>query len=317
MAQTSVLTEASEGLAEAVRRAEAWVVTVAGRPGYPASGVAWRPDRVLTASHVLEQEEEIRVILPDGRSLPAELAGRDPVRDLALLRLAEGPLPTPVVAEAQPRVGQLVLALGRPTSEGIQASLGVVNIVGGSYQMWRGENLQGVMRADAERFPGFSGGALVDAEGRLLGINTHGRHFGSSLTIPAADAWATAEKLERNGNVQQAYLGIRSQPVSLPKGPELGRAQDTGLLVIGVETDSPAERAGIMVGDILVALAGSPAADHLQLLETLRSELVGQQVDLQLVRAGELKTLQVTVGGRLPSLHQRRRRVFGHHRFWP
>jgi S1-C subfamily serine protease len=288
------LREFSQGLAEAVQIGAQATVLVNAREGYPASGVAYKPDRVLTSNHAVQRDDQITVALPDGKEIKATLAGRDPGSDLALLRLEEAVAAPGTTAEEKPEVGQLVLALARPTDEGIQASLGVVGIAGGRYQVRRGGFIEGVMRTDAAAFPGFAGGPLIDTEGRILGINTFGFRFGTSLTVTAERAWEIAEKLEREGTVKRGYLGIRSQRADLPDTVSK-KTQETGLLIVGLEKGSPADKSGLLVGDILTGIDGAPIEDHDGLLGLLR-DLAGKTAKIELARAGKIQELNVEIG---------------------
>ena len=172
--QDNPLASLSEAMADAVAKAGASTILVDARRRLPASGISYTANMVLTAAHVIERDEDLRVILPDGKPMPAALAGRDPGNDLALLRL-ESEVLTPARPAAQPaRVGQLVLALGRPTSDGVQASLGIVSALGGPVHTARGSLLESCLRTDAIPYPGFSGGPLVSASGEILGLNTSG-----------------------------------------------------------------------------------------------------------------------------------------------
>ena len=297
---TNVLVDLSNALADAAAKAGASTVLVNARERMPASGIVLQPDLVLTADHTVEREEDINVILPDGTQLAARLAGRDPGSDLAVLRL-EKPQASP--AEAAPdetRVGQMVLAVGRPSPEGIQASLGVISAIGGPVHTGSGGTLERYIRTDTTPFPGFSGGPLVDSSGRVVGLNTSGFGWGASITIPASLAWKTADALVQHGHVQRGYLGIRSQAVETPGAAQkaLGRSQPTGLLLVGVESDSPAASGGLMVGDILVGIAGQAVLDHEQLMVQLAGVAVGQPVAIELLRGGQPVVLNVAVGER-------------------
>lgn len=290
----------SETLADAVETAAASTVLVDARRRFPASGIAFAPDLVLTADHVVERDEDIRILLPDGSQTAAVVAGRDPGSDLAVLRLPQGSLP-PAQPAAQPaRIGQLVLALGRPSPDGIQASLGVVSALNGPVRTGRGGLLESYLRTDATPYPGFSGGPLIDASGRILGINTSGLAQGMSLTIPVALAWETAATLAQHGHVRRGYLGIRSQPVAIPTAQQqsLGREQASGLLLVGVEEGGPAAQAGLLVGDILVGLAGAPVTDPDDLLTRLVGAMVGQSTQLQVLRGGQPVDFAVIIGER-------------------
>lgn len=293
MPKNPALQQLSSALADAVQAAGASVVTVDARPRFPASGVVTAPGLVLTAGHAI-QHDEIKVTLPDGEELSAELLGRDPQSDLALLKFsaAKG---AAAETNPEPQVGQLALALGRPTPEGVQASLGIVSAIGGPVRSHHGGLLESYLRTDAIPYPGFSGGPLVDAEGRVLGINTSGLGGGASLTIPAKLAWKIAAAIQEHGGVKRGYLGLRSQLVELPAGA-LKRDQTTGLLVMGVEKDSPAAAGGLIVGDIVVGFAGQPAADHDELLLQLNSGVVGKAVDVEILRGGKPQLTKVTIG---------------------
>lgn len=294
------LVKLSEDMANAVEKAGAATVTVDARQRMPASGIAINTRLVLTADHVVEREEDISIRLPDGSRVEAALAGRDPGNDLAVLKLAEDRLVAAEMASAPARVGQLALALGRPSQEGIQASLGVVSALGGPVRTGGGGLLEKYLRTDAIPYPGFSGGPLVDAAGQVLGLNTSGLRGGGSLTIPAALAWQVAEALLQHGSVRRGYLGIRSQPVALPAAAQalLGRSQHTGLLLVGVEEGSPAAEGGLMVGDILVGLADGVIDDPDVLLARLSGPIVGQRVELEVVRGGQPARVSVKIGER-------------------
>lgn len=290
----------SDAMAEAVARAGASTVLVEARRRMPASGIGYAADLVLTADHVIEREDDIRILLPDGSQRSASLAGRDSGNDLALLRVNAGGV-QPAEAASQPaRIGQLALALGRPTPEGIQASLGVVSAVGGPVRTGRGGLLEQYLRTDTIPYPGFSGGPLVDASGCVLGLNTSGLSRGASLTIPVGLAWQVADALAQHGHVRRGYLGVRSQPTLLPAAQQqaLGREQAAGLLLVGIEEGGPAAQAGLLVGDILVGLAGDPISDPDDLLARLVGSIVGQSVPVEILRGGQPTKIAVKIGER-------------------
>lgn len=312
--ENNPLAALSEAMAAAAARAGAATVTVEARQRMPASGVAFAPDLILTANHVVEQDQDIRIVLPDGSEVLAQVAGRDPGSDLAVLRL-EKPLAAPaVLAEGEARVGQFVLALGRPFGHGAEASLGVISAVGGALHFGHGHgaNLERHIRTDAIFYPGFSGGPLVSAAGEVVGINTSGLARGAPLTIPIDLALKIARSLAEYGSLKRGYLGVRSQLVEIPASmrPALGRDQATALLLVGIEPDSPAAQAGLLVGDILVGIAGSPVNDHDELLAALTGEAVGKAVEVQILRGGQSVTVQATaverpVDDESPHRHQR------------
>ena len=293
------LTDFSNGLSSAVEKAGASTILVDARKRYPASGIAYAADLVLTADHVVTREDDIKVLLPDGKSLAATIAGRDPGSDLALLRLAEKAL-TAAKTSDDVKVGQLVLALGRPNSEGMQASWGIVTAISGPTRSFRGGMLDEYIRTETTPYPGFSGGPLVNTEGEVLGLNTSGLTRGSSLTIPNKVAWRVAEALATHGSVKRGYLGVRTQPVEIPEAARqaLKREQEHGLLVLWLEEGGPAEKGGLLVGDILVAISGQPVGDPDDLFSALNSDTVGNAIAVEVLRGGRPETVSVTVGER-------------------
>lgn len=289
----NALSDFSNGLTVAVEKAGASTILVDARKRYPASGIAFSEDLILTADHVVTREENINVLLPDGRSLAATVAGRDPGSDLAVLRLSEKAL-TPAATSEAVKVGQLVLALGRPSREGVQASWGIVTAIQGRARTFRGGMLDEYIQTETTPYPGFSGGPLVNTEGEVLGLNTSGLTRGSSLTIPVRVAWRLAETLAQHGSVKRGYLGVRTQPVDVA----LEREQSQGLLVLWLEEGGPAEQGGLLVGDILVTVNSQPVGDVDDLFSALGSDIVGKSIPLEFLRGGQPKTLQVTVGER-------------------
>ena len=294
----SALGVLSEGMADAVEKIGPSVVQVNGRRRRPASGVVYADRNVLTASHVVEREEDLSVVTHDGRTLEARFVGRDPANDLAVLEAADLGATVAEPAAGGVRVGQISLAVARPNREGIRASFGVVSSVGGPLRTGRGTRLERYVQTDATPYPGFSGGPLINAEGDVLGITTLGFARGVALAVPAAVAWDVARTLAERGSVKRGYVGILSQPVSLPAAQRTGLEAGGGLLVVGVDEDSPAGKGGVLVGDILVSLDATSVADTEELLALLTGDKVGREVPVGVVRGGEQKTLRVTVGER-------------------
>ena len=293
------LTDFSNGLTSAIEKAGASTILVDARKRYPASGIAYAEDLVLTADHVVTREDEIKVGLPDGKTLTATLAGRDPGSDLALLKLAEKVL-SPAKTSDDVKVGQLVLALGRPNNAGMQASWGIVTAISGPARTSRGGLLDEYLQTETTPYPGFSGGPLVNTEGEVLGLNTSGLTRGSSLTIPIKVAWRIADALAKHGTVKRGYLGVRTQPVEIAEAARkaLQREQGQGLLVLWLEEAGPAEKGGLLVGDILVAISGQPVGDPDDLFAVLNSDTVGKSIAVEVLRGGRPETVQVTVAER-------------------
>jgi S1-C subfamily serine protease len=261
--------------------------------------VVFAQDMVLTASHVLEREEDLSVVTADGRTLSARFAGRDHSTDLAVLRVDGLDVEPATPVEEDARVGQISLAIGSNSrGEGPRATLGVVSAVGGPVRSRRGPRLERYIQTDATPYPGFSGGPLIDARGRVLGVLVSSWGRGAAFAIPVDVAWRTANTLSERGSLKRGYLGILSQPVRLPDGERLGLTQGGGLLVVGVEEGSPAGRGGLIVGDILATLDGQPVEDTDDLLVLLSGDRVGRSVPVKLVRGGELAEVEINVGER-------------------
>jgi S1-C subfamily serine protease len=286
----------SDGLAAAVEKAAQSTVTVDARGRIPATGIVWSADgEILTADHVIQRDESINVTLPDGTTHAAKVLGRDPGSDLALLKIegAKG-LAVPEWAEAV-KVGNLIFAVGRP--EDLQATLGSVVALGGPVR-GRFRYLEAYIQTDVTMYPGFSGGPLVDASGRVAGLNSSALARGASIAVPVAVARTLTDALRRDGHIQRGFLGVSTQPVRLAENIAAQLKQQSGLMIIGAEKDSPAEKAGLMQGDVLVSLGGQTVTDIEALQTALGSGTVGKTVTVKVVRGGELKDIPVTVGER-------------------
>ncbi len=298
---TNVLAGLSNDLANAVETAAISVVRVEARRGNASTGIIWTSDgHILAADHTIEREEDIPIGHGDGRSLVAKLVARDPGTDLALLKVEATDLhPAQRADDGEVRVGHLALAIGRPGESGVMASLGIISALGGPWRTARGSRIDRYVRTDATLYPGFSGGPLVDATGRVIGINSWTLSQGAGLAIPVSIASQVADALTQGG-VKRAYLGVATQPVSLPAAirGKVGTGQEAGLMLVSVEADGPAEKSGLFIGDILVTIDGKPLNTAEDLLAQLGSGRAGQTANFKLVRAGEVRDLQVTLGQR-------------------
>ena len=294
----------SAALAEMTEAASGTVVRVEAGRRVPSSGILWdRDGTVITAAHTVRREEEVRVVLADGTEVAARLAGRDPGTDVAVLkpaatfaakaaggglRLAEG---------SSVRVGHLVFALGRP-GRTLRATHGIVTAFGEGWRTPYGGTVDFYLETDASLPAGFSGGPLVDASGAILGMNTSAVPRGVGTTIPAATVRRVMESILSHGRVRRAYLGVNTYPVALPASVPEAAGRAGGLLVTEVEPGSPADRGGLLLGDVLLEVDGEAVSDMEGLMAALSEERAGKAVTVRVLRAGQAREAQVTLGER-------------------
>jgi S1-C subfamily serine protease len=295
------LLAASNALADAAEAAGKAVVAIHARPRIPSSGVHWREGMIITASHTLKRDEGITITLHDGTNAAASIVGRDTSTDVALLRFEGTPPPKAERGDAATlRVGQPVLALGRPWNGGITAALGVVAALGGEWRTWRGGRIDRLIRLDMAVRDGFSGGPLVDAAGRIVGINSSTLLRGDAASIPMSTVERAAQEILEKGDVRRGYLGVAMHPVRVPQAMRDQHAlkSGVGLMILVVEPGGPADRAGLILGDVLIEVAGEHIRDAAQVLARLGSEQVGKPLNLRVLRAGEPRDFEVTPGPR-------------------
>jgi len=289
----------SHSLASIVERVASSIVRVEARRRHGATGIVWSAEgHILTTHHAIEHEGSITLGLADGRTVSAELVGRDPSTDLALLKADTSGLtplaPTPLEGV---KVGHLVLALGRP-GRTTRATLGIVSAFGEGWRTHAGGRIDRYLETDADLPPGFSGGALVDAQGRFLGLLTAALSRTAAVVIPGETLGRVAQSLQQHGGIRRGYLGVGAHPVRLPQSLQSRVGGEGGLMFLTVEPEGPADRAGLMIGDVLVSLGGQPLQSIEELLGYLGDEKVGTQVQARVLRAGEVREVPITLGKR-------------------
>lgn len=290
----------SDALAEAVEQSARAVVTVHARPRLPSSGVHWRDGFVVTTDGTIRRTEGITVTLPDGRSVSASLAGRDPGTDLAVLKIPAGLLPVAEVASGSLTPGHLVLALGRLDESGPRSSFGAVSSVGGSWRSWKGGEIDARLQSDLTIYPGLGGGPLVDVAGKVHGINSGGLSRGLATTIPAKTVERVLSALLTKGYVARGYLGAALQPVRFSEvaRKRIGLNDSGGLVVLEVDPEGPASVGGLLLGDVVVAANGQLVEGSEDLLRLLKPDMVGRTIKLDLVRGGVKTSAELLVGER-------------------
>ena len=292
---STVLPDLSDALADAVASAADSLVRVEGRDRLPATGIIWDAEGlIVTSHHVLERDENINVGFQDGESVTAELVGRDPSTDLALLRTSKQGVKSPDWADPESlRVGHFALALGRPGTN-VRATTGIISALGKAWRTPAGGPVDRYLQTDTVMYPGFSGGPLVDAQGRFVGLNTSALLRGVSITVPAPTLERVVRDLKEHGSVRRAYLGVGVQPTRLPDAVAKDLDQETGLLLVSVEPGSAAEKGGLFLGDTLVTLGESPLRHMDDLFNGLDGGRIGNSVAVRILRGGELIELTVS-----------------------
>lgn len=290
----ATIRELSDGIAAAVRSVSSAVVTVKARRR-PSSGVVWSEELVVTASHAIHREEGVTVVLGDGTERAATLVGRDPSTDLALLRVAGGGLTPAQWNSGEVELGALVFPVGRPGA--LRVAMGLVAERRGAWQTANGGLIDAWIDVDASLPHGFSGGPLVDADGKVLGMNT------SALTprgavVPHSTVARVVARIEQHGTAAPGYLGAGFYPGTLPDEVAALAGQTEALMTVTLEPDGPSRRGGLLVGDALVRLDGQPVVSLRQLLGVLAAKGAGATVRLTVVRAGALAEVDVTLGTR-------------------
>jgi serine protease Do len=297
---SSTLQELSSQLAAAVETAGNFVVSIHARRRIPSSGIVWRDGVVVSASHTVRRDDEIPVTLPSGESVVAKVAGRDSATDLVALRVdGTKSFVAPRADASSLRVGSLVLAVGRPGRD-VSASFGIVSAVGQGWRSWQGTRIDRVLRLDVAVYDGFSGGPLVDPSGAVLGLNNSALARGTPLALPAAAVDKVLDELLEKGHVRRPFIGVAVQPVALSESvvKQHGLEGEAGLLIISIADGSPADKAGMMLGDVLLVANGNALKGPDDLLDALSSVPKNGAVTVKFLRGGTLKSAAITPADR-------------------
>jgi S1-C subfamily serine protease len=296
----TVLRSFSNELSNLVQRISPSVVAVHARRHFPSSGVHWGQDLVVTADHTIAREEDVRVTLADGKSVTASLLGRDPGADLAALKVPGlGPAPA-LNTQDKPVLGEFALVVGRSPDSGANASFGIIGAASGPWRTWRGGRLDHYIRLDATLYPNSSGGAVINSRGGILGIATSALSRVAGLAISASDITRVTNQLLEKGYVPQGYLGVGVYPVAIPENlkSKLSLQNTAGILILNVEKGGPAERAGVLLGDVLISLDSTPMEEIEDLQTFCASGVISKSVNARFIRAGALIEKSIVAGER-------------------
>jgi S1-C subfamily serine protease len=296
------LIELSNELAQLTDRAATSVVAVHAETRGSSSGIVWRSGVIVTSEHALRRDEEIQVTLPSGRVVPATLAGRDPSTDIAVLNCAEANSAVPEAGDVSTlKPGSLALVVGRTRVSGPVAALGVVSLVASDRRTWTGGSLAPYIRLDVGLQPTAVGGAVVSAHGDTIGLATPRFARFGAIAVPASAINKIADTLLKKGRIPHGYLGVGLQPISLPDilRESLQRKEKTAAIVLEIQPDGPADKAGIVIGDILVSLAGHPVARPGDVQAILAGDAIGKSLALKFIRGGSVQEGSIVVAERL------------------
>jgi S1-C subfamily serine protease len=288
----------SDELAAIVETASPVVVQVHGGRR-PVSGVVYDASTIVTNAHGIRREDGLKVRLHGSdEALDVDLAGWDPATGLAILRtrttLSAGALST---SDREPRPGEIAIAVARSWSNAVTASTGIVAVVGGPLRTGRRRQIPRVFRITAQMHDGFAGGGVFDASGRLIGIATASAIRGFGVGIPISIAWAAAAQVLKSGTPRRGFVGVAAQRAELTASQRPGDLSHA-LVIVGVTPSSPAESAGILVGDVILEFDGKPVETPDELLDALIARQVGQTVVVRLLRGGSEKSVTVTIAER-------------------
>jgi serine protease DegQ len=265
---------------------------------------------ILTNNHVVSTADEIEVALADGRKLPAKLVGTDPETDLAVIKIEDDNLPAITFADYDKlSVGDVVLAIGNPFGVGQTVTQGIVSALGRNHL---GINtFENFIQTDASINPGNSGGALIDASGNLVGINSaiysrSGGSMGIGFAIPSSLAKQVMEQIAKNGSVTRGWVGIEAQDITPELAESFKLSKTGGSLIAGVLRDSPADKAGLKAGDILLAINDKEVIDSATMLNLIAVLNPNQKAVLKIVRDGKVINVSVLIGKRPKPVAARR-----------
>ena len=292
----------SAAISSLIERAGAYVAAVKSAPYRITSGVIFRQDLIAVNNHLLKREGKIPVHLPSGDAAEANIVGRDPALDVAILQVPSAHWGVPATEEdVALRAGALAVVVGRTLDAGLSASAGILGAVGGPRRSWRGGELERFLRLDVNLYPSQAGAAVVSASGGFVGMATAAILRHSALAVPMGTLNSTANELLSEGGIRQGYLGVGLQPVSIPehlrtKSPLAG---ETGLMIVSIEPGTSAEKAGLQLGDILIVAASTSLTHVESLMGTLRGSLIGKPMRFTILRAGEVTTMEIEIAERL------------------
>lgn len=297
------IADLSHALSDIITQTSSSVVAIQGRRS-AGTGIHWRQGLIVTSCEALHQNDTLTLKLPDGQSVSAERLGSDPSTDVAVLSLPEGvDLPVATLGDAEElALGQLVATVGRSARRGVFASLGMISQISGPWRSQSGGQIDRYIVADLNLPRGGAGCPLIDAGGKIVGFNTYGPRR-KILTIPASTIDQVVQQLQQRGKICRGYLGVGMQRVPLPESSQQqhGFPNQAGILIVSVDPGSAADQAGMLLGDVIIAVDQSPVESLQQMQALLGPQSVGQTLEIELLRGGQMQTVSAVVGDRATS----------------
>jgi S1-C subfamily serine protease len=294
--QADILAEFSNALAGRAETAKDAIVAVRLGHGRHITGMVWRPEIVVVSEQALPQKDDFELVAAGGAAVTAKMAGRDPATNIAILRLAE-PVAAPSIATGEARTGAVALAIGADGTGGVSARLGLVNLAGAEWHSSRGGLIDRRIVLDVRLARREEGGPVLDAAGACLGMSTFGPR-GQVIAIPTATIERIVPLLLKNGSIPRGWLGVALQPVAVPDALRETAGQSSGLMVMSVVADGPAAQAGLVAGDIVLSIDGTPTHRYRKIAMHFGSDSIGRKADLRLIRSGAVITVPATIAER-------------------
>jgi serine protease Do len=297
---SDALVALSDAIADVVERSSAFTVTVLGRRRLPATGVIWDADLVVTANHVVEQDDGVLVEGPDGDPIAATVAGRDPAGDIAVLRAPGLGRSVAPRSSVEARAGDFVLAIGKAGQGQPRVSSGLINTADAGLRIGRGRVIEPVIQSEVVMLPGFSGGPLLNSRGEVLGVSSSHLARGASITLTNAALDPIVAALSTDGKLRSGYVGIGARAVGLAEQQirEAGLKQEVALVVLSIDEGGPAHTGGMLIGDLIVAVNGQAVGSVDDLMAHLPGELIGASIPIMVVRGASSQEIRVIVGER-------------------
>jgi S1-C subfamily serine protease len=294
--QADLLGQFSSALAARAEAAKNAVVGIRLAHERHVTGMVWRSGIVVASEQALPKKDEFELVASGGAILTASIAGRDPSTNIAILKVADS-IPSPAIAAGEARTGAIALAIGSDGAGGVSARLGLVNLAGPEWHSSRGGVIDRRIVLDLRLARREEGGPVFDAAGACVGMSTFGPR-GQVIAIPTATIERVVPQLAKDGRIARGWLGVALQAVAVPDALRESADQSSGLMVMSVVDNGPAAQSGIVAGDIILSVDGTPAHRFRKIARHFGADSIGRRAELRLIRSGAVTTVQTTIAQR-------------------